>query len=118
MLFRSLLDLPQSVRERRMFGFFDDFEWFISPHRWTSLAADAGTSVASSATGTGGTVFLTTGAVDNNVSFAPGQTLPTPLPDFLGAADLSWQIDIWRQLRNARDAATFRFNRPHLLAAL
>lgn len=41
--------------------------------------------------------------------FAPnGQTFPNPLPDFLVAADVSWQIDIWRQLRNARDAAALR----------
>ncbi|MBS0260701.1 MAG: TolC family protein [Planctomycetes bacterium] len=53
--------------------------------------------------------FTRAGAVDNNVPFATGQYLPTPLPDFLGAADLSWQIDIWRQLRNARDAAAFRW---------
>ncbi|MGC4007449.1 MAG: TolC family protein [Pirellulales bacterium] len=31
------------------------------------------------------------------------------MPNFMVAADISWQIDIWRQLRNARDAATLRF---------
>src|SRR6478609_1794036 len=36
-------------------------------------------------------------------------TFPTPLPDFLVAADVSWQVDIWRQLRNARDAAGLRY---------
>lgn len=42
--------------------------------------------------------------------FTPtGQTFPNPLPDFLAAADLSWQVDIWRQLRNGRDAAALRF---------
>lgn len=34
---------------------------------------------------------------------------PRPLPDFLVAADVSWQVDIWRQLRNARDAAGLRY---------
>jgi outer membrane protein TolC len=34
---------------------------------------------------------------------------PNPLPDFMVAANLSWQIDIWRQLRNARDAAGLRY---------
>ncbi len=33
-----------------------------------------------------------------------GGPFPNPLPDFLVAADVTWQIDIWRQLRNARDA--------------
>src|SRR4029077_414786 len=32
-----------------------------------------------------------------------------PLPDFMASTELSWQIDIWRQLRNARDAQSFRF---------
>ncbi|HVX12457.1 MAG TPA: TolC family protein [Pirellulales bacterium] len=36
-------------------------------------------------------------------------SFPTPLPDFLMATELSWQIDIWRQLRNARDAQGLRF---------
>jgi multidrug efflux system outer membrane protein len=34
---------------------------------------------------------------------------PKPLPDFMVAGDVSWQIDIWRQLRNARDAAGLRY---------
>ncbi len=38
-----------------------------------------------------------------------GSGFPQPLPNFLVSADLSWQIDIWRQLRNARDAAALRF---------
>jgi len=47
---------------------------------------------------------------DNAQTLLPnGSGFPQPLPDFLAAANLSWQIDIWRQLRNARDAATFRF---------
>ena len=53
--------------------------------------------------------YTRAGAVDNNLQFLPGQNFPTPLPDFLGAANVSWQIDIWRQLRNARDAATLRY---------
>lgn len=47
---------------------------------------------------------------DNTQNLAPhGQHFPTPLPDFLTAANLSWQVDIWRQLRNSRDAAALRF---------
>jgi outer membrane protein, multidrug efflux system len=38
-----------------------------------------------------------------------GNPFPNPLPNFLVAADVSWQIDIWRQLRNARDAAGLRY---------
>ncbi|MFN7802645.1 MAG: hypothetical protein ACK5TO_01435 [Planctomycetaceae bacterium] len=62
----KLLDLPQAVRERRMFGFFDDFEWYLAPHRWTSLTSDAGTAVAVGTTTPNGAVVLTTPAVDNS----------------------------------------------------
>lgn len=34
---------------------------------------------------------------------------PNPYPDFMVAGNLSWQIDIWRQLRNARDAQGLRY---------
>jgi outer membrane protein, multidrug efflux system len=40
--------------------------------------------------------------------FRPGQFLPNPLPSYILGFDLFWQIDIWRQLRNARDAAIQR----------
>ena len=38
-----------------------------------------------------------------------GQPFPNPLPDFLIGADITWQVDIWRQLRNARDSAGLRY---------
>jgi len=38
-----------------------------------------------------------------------GGPFPNPLPDFLFGANVSWQIDIWRQLRNARDAQGLRY---------
>ena len=49
------------------------------------------------------------GAVDEQLLTPNGSPFGTPLPDFLLAANVSWQIDIWRQLRNARDAAVFRY---------
>ncbi|MFM7108951.1 MAG: TolC family protein [Planctomycetaceae bacterium] len=54
-------------------------------------------------------LFTPLGAVDANLPYLPGQFFPDPLPDFLFGANLSWQVDIWRQLRNARDAATLRY---------
>lgn len=77
----KVLDLPQDVRERRMFGFFDDFEWYISPHRWTNLAADAGSSVAIGASAVGGTVVLTTGATDNNEAAVATTNAPFKMAD-------------------------------------
>lgn len=61
----KLVDLYEELSLSRTFGFFDDFEWYLSPHRWTSLAADAGSSVAAGDNPTG-RLALTTGATDNN----------------------------------------------------
>ncbi len=54
--------------------------------------------------------YYTIPGSDNLYSPYPsGGHFPSPLPDFLMSANLSWQIDIWRQLRNARDAASLRY---------
>jgi multidrug efflux system outer membrane protein len=53
--------------------------------------------------------FTKEGASIRDDPFRDSQFLPNPLPDFMIAADVSWQIDIWRQLRNARDAAGLRY---------
>lgn len=49
------------------------------------------------------------GAVEATDNIAPGKAFPDPLPDFLLAANFSWQVDIWRKLRNAKKAAMFRY---------
>ncbi len=49
------------------------------------------------------------GAVEEQLEYLPGKHFPRGLPDFLVAANVSWQVDIWRKLRNARDAAIFRY---------
>lgn len=48
------------------------------------------------------------GAVEENL-LANGKAFPDPLPEFLVAANVRWEIDIWRKLRNAKDAAALRF---------
>ncbi len=53
--------------------------------------------------------FTEVGASLRDDYFRPGQLLPNPLPNFVLGPTLFWQIDIWRQLRNARDAAIQRF---------
>lgn len=53
--------------------------------------------------------YTLAGAVEEQLEYEPGKHFPSPLPDFLVAANVSWQVDIWRKLRNARDAATLRF---------
>ena len=61
----KLLELWDGLRNRREFFEHDDFLWYISPHLWTSLAADAGASVAVGNT-TAGVNVMTTGAVQEN----------------------------------------------------
>jgi NodT family efflux transporter outer membrane factor (OMF) lipoprotein len=53
--------------------------------------------------------FTRAGAVEDQLLAAPGKGFPEPLPDFLVATNVSWEIDIWKKLRNARDAAALRY---------
>jgi len=51
----------------------------------------------------------TDGAVEEQLELAPGREFADPLPGFLVGAEFSWELDIWKRLRNSRDAATLRF---------
>ena len=53
--------------------------------------------------------YTPAGADLSQIVSPAGQPFPNPLPDFMVAANVSWQIDIWRQLRNARDAAGLQY---------
>jgi multidrug efflux system outer membrane protein len=49
------------------------------------------------------------GSIEANQEIAPGQDFPDPLPDFMVAANVSWEVDIWKKLRNARKSAVFKY---------
>ncbi|WP_019991302.1 TolC family protein [Rudanella lutea] len=49
------------------------------------------------------------GAVEENNEIRPGHRFPNPLPDFRLAANVSWEIDIWNKLHNAKRAAATRY---------
>lgn len=53
--------------------------------------------------------FTPLGAAEDQLTYPGGGKFPDPLPNVRLSADLWWQIDIWRQLRNARDAAAQRY---------
>lgn len=53
--------------------------------------------------------YTRSGAVEEQLEVRPGERFPTPLPTFTLGADVSWEVDIWRRLRNATDAATLRY---------
>jgi multidrug efflux system outer membrane protein len=52
--------------------------------------------------------YTRAGAVEENLT-ARGRSLRDPLPDFLVAANLSWELDIWGKLRDAQSAAALRY---------
>lgn len=54
-------------------------------------------------------LFTPLGAVEENLEYLPGKNFPTPLPDFLLGFNYMWELDIWRAMRNARDAAAQRY---------
>ncbi|MBY0456421.1 MAG: TolC family protein, partial [Gemmataceae bacterium] len=53
--------------------------------------------------------FTRDGAVDAALDIRPNAPIHNPLPDFMLGATIFWQLDIWRELRNARDAAVQRY---------
>jgi len=53
--------------------------------------------------------FTPEGTAEEQLQYLPGQFYPGLPGNFLLTANISWQLDIWRQLRNARDAAKLRF---------
>lgn len=53
--------------------------------------------------------YTRAGAVESNLDILPGRSFPSPLPNYRTAFNLFWELDIWRELRNARDAAAQRY---------
>jgi NodT family efflux transporter outer membrane factor (OMF) lipoprotein len=53
--------------------------------------------------------YTRSGAVEDNLDVKNGKNFPDPLPDFRFAAEFSWEIDIWKKLRNEKKAATLRY---------
>ncbi len=54
----KLVDLLDQLKHRRTFGFMDDFDWYLSPHRWTSVVPQG--AVTAEAAGVGGILQLNT----------------------------------------------------------
>jgi len=53
--------------------------------------------------------YTRSGSVEANSEIEPGKEFPEPLPDFIVAANFSWQVDIWKKLRNAKNSAVLRY---------
>jgi NodT family efflux transporter outer membrane factor (OMF) lipoprotein len=52
--------------------------------------------------------FMPLGAAERQLTFPTDREFPDPVPRVGFGAIFNWQIDIWRELRNARDAAAAR----------
>lgn len=57
--------MPKVMQDKEVFGFFDDFEWYVTAHRWINLLADSTPTIASGDSRRG-IVVLYTDTTDNN----------------------------------------------------
>ncbi len=53
--------------------------------------------------------YTRSGAVEHDLEIEPGKEFPEPLPDFMIGAFANWEMDVWRKLRNASNAAFYRY---------
>jgi NodT family efflux transporter outer membrane factor (OMF) lipoprotein len=53
--------------------------------------------------------FTPEGAAEKQLEYLPGKHFPGLPGNFLAAFYASWEVDIWRMLRNLRDSARLRF---------
>jgi multidrug efflux system outer membrane protein len=53
--------------------------------------------------------YTVEGAAEDQLTYPGGHHFPDPLPNYMLGINLAWQLDIWRELRNARDAAQQRY---------
>lgn len=53
--------------------------------------------------------YTAPGAVEQNLEIKPGKRFPDPVPDFMIGANASWELDIWKKLRNAKKSAVLRY---------
>lgn len=81
----EILPLPYDLFNQTAgkFGFHDDFEWFVTAHRWTAVLTDSGTASVGDAAGGIVTLVCSDGTVaDNDEAY-----LPTTNEIFLFAAN-------------------------------
>ncbi|HRO99365.1 MAG TPA: efflux transporter outer membrane subunit [Flavobacteriales bacterium] len=53
--------------------------------------------------------YTRNGAVEHQLPVREEQAFPEPVPDLLVNMQASWELDIWKKLRNARKAAMLRY---------
>ena len=53
--------------------------------------------------------YTSQGASDAVNTITPGQIVPVNLPNYMFGANASWEVDIWKKLRNAKKSAMFKY---------
>lgn len=53
--------------------------------------------------------YTRNGAVEHQLDIQENKAFPDPLGDFVIGAQFSWEIDIWKKLRNSKNAAAARY---------
>ena len=53
--------------------------------------------------------FTRNGAVEKNLDIEPDVEFPEPLSNLQFGAYATWEIDVWKRLRNAKEAAVYRY---------
>jgi multidrug efflux system outer membrane protein len=53
--------------------------------------------------------YTSSGAGDASTEITPGKLVPDPLNDYLLGLHASWEVDIWKKLRNSKKAAFTRY---------
>lgn len=53
--------------------------------------------------------FTRDGAVEKQLPIRPGKEFPEPLADYSVGVNASWEIDVWKKLRNAKKSAVMRY---------
>lgn len=53
--------------------------------------------------------YTSKGSSEATTEIMPGKETPDPLQDYMLGAYATWEVDIWRKLRNAKKSAMFRF---------
>lgn len=53
--------------------------------------------------------YTRSGALEHNIDVEPGRKFPEPFSDLMAGANASWELDVWKKLRNAKKAAMYRY---------
>ncbi len=53
--------------------------------------------------------YTRNGAVEQQLNIREGEEFPEPLTDFSVGLDVSWELDVWKKLRNGKKAAVLEY---------